>query len=297
MNHTTLIRQLHYSATVTMNKDEFYRALIWVEENLSSGEDINSLVMSAGCSRRSFEQRFRAYSGFSPGEYLFRRRMTRAAVMLRMTSLQVTEIAALLHYHSGQNFTRAFRRFFGSTPTDYRRKNEWNTQTLQHPLLYGDIISHSKIVNFSHPLKITGSRKCTESRYDSMSDHDYLTTLRNQLNRQKRSSDSQELLVFCKTTDTGNTFAHRKGIVKVETVIGRYSVQGDIVDGIIPSGKYIEYEFRGAWNDFSVFSRTIYLNSLTELKWHCIGDYSFMKVCSFKTNLHCKLYIPAGKSS
>lgn len=81
-------------------------------------------------------------------------------------------------------------------------------------------------------------------------------------------------------------------MVKVETVTGRVSAQGDVVDDIIPAGKYIEYEFNDDWNHFSVFSRTIYLKSLSKTNWHCIGDFSFMKVYAFKKNLHCKLYIP-----
>lgn len=277
-----------------MDKDTFHHALVWVEDNLCSGKGINSLVRATGCSRRTLEQGFQAYSGFSPGEYLFRRRMTRAAIMLRMTSLQITEIAVFLRYHSGQNFTRAFRRFFGVTPTDYRREAKWNTQTLQRPLLYGDVISHAKIIILNHPLKITGSRRCTESRYDSMNDQDFIRILRNQLSIQKRT-DSQTLLVLCRSTGTGNTYSDRKGVVQVETVTGRLSVQGDVVNGIIPSGKYIQYEFNGDWNSFSVFSRTIYLKSLAETGWHCIGDFSFMKVYTFKKNLHCRLYIPVAE--
>lgn len=279
-----------------MDRDAFHRALIWVEENLCSGKGVNELVRATGCSRRTLEQGFQAHFGFSPGDYLFRRRMTRAAIMLRMTSLHITEIAVLLHYHSGQNFTRAFRRFFGVIPTDYRREAIWNTQALQHPLLYGDIISHVKTVILNHPLKITGSRKYTESRYDSMNDQDFIRILRNQLSIQKRT-DSQILLVLCRITGTGNTYSERKGVVKVESVTGRLSVQGDVVDGMIPSGTYIQYEFNGPWNSFSIFSRTIYLKSLAEMRLHCIGNFSFMKVYTFNSHLHCRLYIPVTEPS
>lgn len=279
-----------------MDKDTFHRALVWVEENLYSGKGINALARAIGYSRRTLEQGFQAYSGFSPGEYLFRRRMARAAIMLRMTSLHITEIAILLRYHSGQNFTRAFRRFFGVTPTGYRREATCNTQALQHSLLYGDIILHVKTVSLYHPLKISGSRKYTESRYDSMNDRDFIRTLRNQLSIQKRT-DSQTLLVLCRSTGTGNTYSDRKGVVNVEIVTGRLSVHGDVVDGIIPSGKYIQYEFNGDWNSFSVISRTIYLKSLAEMGWHCIGDFSFMKVYTFKSHLHCRLYIPVTEPS
>ncbi|WP_370619548.1 helix-turn-helix domain-containing protein [Citrobacter meridianamericanus] len=279
-----------------MNKDEFNCVLKWVEENLCTGETVNSLVRSIGYSRRTIEQEFQANYGISPGEYLFRRRMTRAAVMLRVTSLQISDIASFFHYHSGQNFSRAFRRFSGSTPTTYRKKEVWDTRILQHPLLCEEIISHSKIVNLEFPLGIWGSRKCMESRYDSMNDNNYLTMLRNQM-RSQTTNGSQQLLVLCRSTDIGNTYAHRKGVVMVETIVGRLSLPDEKADGIIPSGRYIQYEFNGAWDEFSIFSRTVYLKSLAEKYFLCIGGFNFMEIYSFDNHLHCSLYIPVSTLS
>lgn len=279
-----------------MVKDVFHRALVWVEENLCTGKDVSALVRQSGCGRRAFEQNFRLRSGFSPGEYLFRRRMTRAAIMLRMTSLPVTEIAALLHYYSGQNFTRAFRRFSGETPTAYRCGTAWKTQTLQLPLFYGKGDCCSSVVEFSQCLWITGSRKYMESRYDSMSDREYLRALRNQLDSLQVTSLSG-MLVLCRRNVNADTYTGRKGMVRVETVAGTQVAFGEQADDCIPAGRYVRYEFSGSWEEFAVFSRTIYMRLLAEQHLYCSGELNFMQVYSFGDHLECALYIPVESPS
>ncbi|EGM3390171.1 helix-turn-helix transcriptional regulator, partial [Salmonella enterica] len=110
--------------------------LQWVEENIDTGRNISDLVRTAGYSRRTVESWFKIFCHMSPGDYLFRRRMTRAAVMLRLTILSVTEIAQLLHHSSNQNFAKAFKRFSGTTPTLYRDNKKWDLTILQNSLLF-----------------------------------------------------------------------------------------------------------------------------------------------------------------
>ncbi|MEG2398558.1 MAG: AraC family transcriptional regulator [Citrobacter sp.] len=292
MNRAILSDELYCRLGGVMNKDDFYHVLVWVEENLCTGEDVGALVRESGYGRRAFEQGFRSRSGFSPGEYLFRRRMSRAAVMLRVTSLPVTEIAGLLHYHSGQNFARAFRGFSGWTPTAYRRDAVWNTRILQLPLLYGEECFHSTVVDLSESLRITGRCKSTESRYDSMSDSECLSTLRNQLNSLQPAALQKGALVLTRITGTDDTYAGRNGVVRVEIVTGTQSAPGEIADGIIPAGRYTRYVFSGSWEAFTVFSRTIYLRSLAEQSLCNSEDLNFMQVNFAGDSLECALYIP-----
>lgn len=78
----------------------------WVEDNLDTGKNINDLIEDIGYSRKTVEVWFLNKYGVNIGEYLFKRRMTRASVLLKLTHLTITEIATLLHYSSSQNFAR-----------------------------------------------------------------------------------------------------------------------------------------------------------------------------------------------
>ena len=76
--------------------------LSWVEENNFTILHIDDLVADIGYSRRTIETWFKEKYRLSLGEYILRRRLSRAAIMLRMTSIPVTDIAYLFHYQSSQ---------------------------------------------------------------------------------------------------------------------------------------------------------------------------------------------------
>lgn len=94
--------------------------LKWVEDNIYSLTSIDVLVQELGYSRRRIETWFRHWYQQPVGEYILKRRISRAAILLRMTSLPVTEIAFLFHYHSSQGFSRSFKKYTGLTPSEYR---------------------------------------------------------------------------------------------------------------------------------------------------------------------------------
>ncbi|HGB1098990.1 TPA: helix-turn-helix domain-containing protein, partial [Salmonella enterica subsp. enterica serovar Enteritidis] len=124
--------------------------LQWVELNLDTGKSIDDLVPLVGYSRRTIENWFYEKYGITIGNYLFRRRMSRASVLLRLTHLSVTEIATLLNYSSSQNFTRAFRKFTGKTPTKYRKTQTWDVSTIQLSLLYKFNIKNTHQCTFTN---------------------------------------------------------------------------------------------------------------------------------------------------
>jgi AraC family transcriptional regulator len=69
---------------------------------------------------RAFKQSF----GVPPHRYHSARRMDRARSLLQRPALSVTQIAAQTGFRETSSFTRAFRRFTGLTPTEYRRHRE-----------------------------------------------------------------------------------------------------------------------------------------------------------------------------
>lgn len=54
---------------------------------------------------------------------------TQASSYLRDSELSVDAIASLLNYHDSANFRRAFKRWFGMTPSDYRREQSASLNT------------------------------------------------------------------------------------------------------------------------------------------------------------------------
>jgi AraC-like DNA-binding protein len=63
---------------------------------------------------------FSAKLGISPMQYLQRLRMRGGANLLTETDLSVTEIALSLGYPDLYSFTRAYRKYYGTSPTEFR---------------------------------------------------------------------------------------------------------------------------------------------------------------------------------
>ncbi len=78
--------------------------LDYIEDNIEiSPIDINSLVEYSGYSRRYLQLLFFDYIGMPVGKYIQRRRVSRAAVLLRLTNLPLVTISEKLCYDSQQH--------------------------------------------------------------------------------------------------------------------------------------------------------------------------------------------------
>ena len=76
----------------------------------------------SGLSRRSFDRRFRAATGYSPREYLHSLRVEEAKQMLEASQLSSEEISEAVGYADPRAFQRLFRKLTGLTPSSYRKR-------------------------------------------------------------------------------------------------------------------------------------------------------------------------------
>lgn len=85
--------------------------LSYIEENIEiTSINIDTLVQYSGYSRRYLQLLFKKMIGLPVGKYIQRRRITRAATYLRLTSLPVSIISDKLCYDSQQTFSREFKK-------------------------------------------------------------------------------------------------------------------------------------------------------------------------------------------
>jgi transcriptional regulator GlxA family with amidase domain len=95
-------------------------ALKHIEQNLSEPIDLDAIAARAGLSKFYFERLFQAEVGASYYAYFKRVRMHNAASRLKHTNQTIYEIAITDGYNSNAAFTRAFRSFWGVSPTAFR---------------------------------------------------------------------------------------------------------------------------------------------------------------------------------
>jgi AraC family transcriptional activator of mtrCDE len=82
---------------------------------------VEQLASACHMSRATFARRFRECAAATPGEMLMRTRMAQAAQWLARDPRSVAAIGEAAGYRSEAAFSRAFTRFFGMGPGQYRR--------------------------------------------------------------------------------------------------------------------------------------------------------------------------------
>jgi AraC family transcriptional regulator len=100
------------------------RLVEFVEEHLSEEISLATLAELVNLSVFHFARAFKQSFGVPPHHYHSARRMDRARSLLLTPTLSVTQIGAQTGFRETSSFTRAFRRFMGVTPTEYRRQRK-----------------------------------------------------------------------------------------------------------------------------------------------------------------------------
>ena len=100
------------------------RVIEFIEEPLAEAISLAALAELVGLSLYHFARAFTQSLGVPPHHYRMARRIDRARSLLQEPALSVTQIGIQIGFQETSSFTRAFRRFTGLTPTEYRRHRE-----------------------------------------------------------------------------------------------------------------------------------------------------------------------------
>jgi len=98
------------------------RAVDFMERNLTCAVSISDVAVEAAYSAFHFVRLFKALTGYTPGSYLRRRRLTEAAGELANSRKRIIEIALDYQFQSQEAFTRGFKDCFGINPSAFRKK-------------------------------------------------------------------------------------------------------------------------------------------------------------------------------
>jgi transcriptional regulator GlxA family with amidase domain len=98
------------------------RALLIMEQNLSSPLSVAKLADRVNLSTRQLERLFKDETGHAPQTTYLRLRLKHARWMLK-TDLSLASIAAETGFVDGSHLSKAFKAAFGSNPSEERRKS------------------------------------------------------------------------------------------------------------------------------------------------------------------------------
>ena len=122
-----------------MNKAADYQRRInaatnQVAQNLDRNHSIEDLAAASNFSKFHFHRIYRALTGETLNSMVNRLRLeAAAAALLYKTDLPITRIAVDHGYSSGANFTKAFTKYFGCSPSNYRSNSKIGKAAVEKP--------------------------------------------------------------------------------------------------------------------------------------------------------------------
>jgi len=106
----------------TVETDYIEKALNYIKFNYNLGIGVQDVAKTVRLDRSYFAKLFKSSTGLSPKEYLTRLRMEKAADLLSNSMLSVKEVAISVGLPDQLYFSRAFKEYFGESPSVYRKK-------------------------------------------------------------------------------------------------------------------------------------------------------------------------------
>jgi len=96
------------------------RGVELIERGLDEDLTLADVARVAGMSQWHFQRIFKSLTGETLKTYIRSRRLAKALDRLATTELRVLDIAVLAGFQSQEAFTRAFKKAFAMTPSEYR---------------------------------------------------------------------------------------------------------------------------------------------------------------------------------
>lgn len=102
--------------------DEVLRIVEWANGHYLEKIVLDDIVKEFNTNKTTLNQRFKAVMGITVIEYIINLRMQVSCSLLRKTYLTVSEIMERSGYHDDAHFLRAFKKYSGCTPSEYRKR-------------------------------------------------------------------------------------------------------------------------------------------------------------------------------
>ena len=108
--------------------DRIRQARDYILENLDQELSLSSVSQAAGLSKFHFHRQFLAFTGMNLGRFITHARLKRASLQLVFNrQRRITDIALDAGFDYPESFTRAFRRVYGQSPTQFRNRPAWES--------------------------------------------------------------------------------------------------------------------------------------------------------------------------
>ncbi len=112
--------------TVSADGDvsDILKAIIYIQNNYNKDITVEELCSMCNISKYNFMRKFKAVTGSPVHKFIIDYRMMQAKKLLSNSELNVKEIALQVGFEDNMYFSRAFKKHFGMSPTEYKNASK-----------------------------------------------------------------------------------------------------------------------------------------------------------------------------
>jgi AraC family transcriptional regulator len=104
-------------------RNRINRVFQFIDEHLESDLSLNTVSQIAFFSPFHFHRVFKFVTGETLNEYVTRRRIEKSALDLLHNNIKATELAHKYGFSDISSFSRAFKKYYGVSPTEFKKDN------------------------------------------------------------------------------------------------------------------------------------------------------------------------------
>ncbi len=110
-----------------------YRITQYIDTNVYSVKTVREIAVALNFTENYLSHVFKKSMGISLTSYIMKKRLEAAFMLLSHKTLSLTEISALMQFDSVQSLSRAFKKEYGLSPSQYRKNGDTEAKTETKP--------------------------------------------------------------------------------------------------------------------------------------------------------------------
>jgi len=133
--------------------EKINNAIDYMERNIKGKVDYEQAAQIACCSLSRFQNMFLFLTDITPSEYVRKRKMTLAGSELLNSDIKITDLSLAYGYESPEAFTRSFKAFHNTSPSEARKNDKINNYarlSFQLKILGGQMETNTQLTVYKN---------------------------------------------------------------------------------------------------------------------------------------------------
>lgn len=252
--------------TIRDHKERLNKVVLYIQNNLDKSLSVKKLAAIACLSPYHFHRLFTAYHGETLNDFIRRVRLERAASLIchsNFSNEKISSIAFETGYETPAAFSKAFRQYFGKTPTEF--KSDRNHVARQYQLNGEPNRIRSALTPYS--ISVVGEQHVTFLRMTGAYNRASEKTWNILLNfaRTKGIDCENDAALLGIPHDCSSITGVDKRRYDFCIILDRdIKPEGEVSLQVVAGGRYAFFSHQGSLHDISLTYREIFLNWFPE---------------------------------